>query len=309
MIAIEAARALYEEMKQRPLQSRNQGLMDDFLTKSGSKKVDPLISVDWVINGGDTQPKPRMNYLAAPDNKKWKPPENEVLLACLHFACLIIHKYRQQDGIYIPELDDNIRAVNRLMVYWHKYGGVKGEPISMGYDIPAGAESEIELLLKTNGTAAKEIVNRLAMNVFTGAQLSSRMRGLIHSIMTGYLELPNPPAREPTQRQRDTLLVALADGIRDRTFYHGGANQIKFHREEPTPICGCTIAAAAMAAYGFHIDPPRAHKIYGAKAGLPLSQIDMRRFCSVPPFIGATLLDGEQEDVTELVIKALNYFT
>jgi hypothetical protein len=309
MITTEAARNLYEAMKLRAPEPREYGFLGASLaTTLSTKGGEPLISVDWVVKGGKTQPKNRTSNLLTPDNSKWRPPEDEVLLASLHFACLVIHKYKQKDGIYIPELDDSIRAVDQLMVYWRKIGGVKDEPASMGYDIPAEAEQEIENLLKTDGRAAKEIIARLAMNIVSDAPLSRQMRVLVYQIMTGDLKSPTPPIREPTQRQRDTLLVTIADGVRVRTIYSGSANQSKFHRGDPAPVCGCTIAAAAMDAFGIHIDPRRASSIYSEKKRLPVAQINLERLFSVPSFGRGTFLTGKQEDVSEMVIKALNYF-
>jgi hypothetical protein len=304
MIKEEAARKLYEQMKRRATEPSGFGSSQEFpRVNRPANEGEPSISVDWVVKGG-TQNSP-----AAQNQKPWKPPGDEALLASLHFACLIVEKYLERKGIYIPELDASIRKVNQLMPYWWKLGGLTSYPQAEGYDVRGDAEGEIYNLLKTDGRAAYEIKRRLAKNVLTNAPMTEHTRFLISEIMSGRLESPPPPKREPTNKQRDTLLVALADGVRDRTVFDGSAGPDKYCRGAPCPICGCTIAAAALKASNIRIEPKRSSDIYEEKSKLRLEKLDMGRLLHLPPHTGGTLMSGEQVDVTEKVMKALDYFS
>jgi prophage regulatory protein len=105
--------------------------------------------------------------------------------------------------------------------------------------------------------------------------------------------------------QRDTLLVAIADGLRARTHYAGSANHTAFQRGSPPKACGCTIAAAALTAFSIPVDARRAMKIYMERSKLPIDLLNLNRMFDFPPLTGGTLLAGEQADVSERVFRAL----
>lgn len=306
MIDFSEAGEIYAMMKELATDPRQYGVVAKYRGIRWPEKADePVISIDWVVNGG--REGRFRNALRSPDYPERAPSKDEMLLASLHFACLVVNKHKSGDGVYVSELDDSIRAVNRLMPFWIKKGGNPNDAM-MGYDLMPDAEKEISRLLMTDGRAAKEIAKRLATNVFKWNQMPEWGRRLTYSLLTKTLEPPPAPKREPTERQRDTLLVALADGLRDRTFFRGSANPAKFARGEPTPFCGCTIAAAALGAFGITVNSKNASKIYSKKNKLPLHQLDSDFFFAVPRLSGGTILDGEQLDVSANVMKALTYF-
>ena len=279
---------------------------------SGRSSVAPL---EWVLAGGRSVPIRQrrapglLGHMLAEAHAK--PPETsqEMLVSSVYFACMIIEKHLADRGIYLPDLDVSIQSVNRLMVRWHKLGGIKGQGVIGGYDFAADSEAELLDLFKSDGRAAREILFRLSESVRNGADIALAGRVIMAGVLCGTMTPPKVPKRESSQQHRDTLLVVIADGLRERSKYPGGANSAKFVRGKPPPWCGCTIAAAALSAFKMPVDSIRASKIYAKRKSYPLEKLDLRRILDSPLLAGSTILGGKPPDVSTQVLQALRTLT
>jgi hypothetical protein len=205
----------------------------------------------------------------------YQPAKQDGLLQALHFACLAVEKYRESRQMYVPELDEDVKSVDQLFHFWRKEGGVKGgvDPIA-GFDV---AEDDIPKVMelfhdKKRPKAGREVLERLAANVLFGAPIPAALRGLASQVIVGAVPVPKEPKRSPNQMHRDTLLAVIAEEIQRRIGLPLGANLDRLDGRQPPPVCGATIAGAALTAFHVPVNHRQAVTIVNERKKLPTSE-------------------------------------
>lgn len=233
-------------------------------------------TIDWVANR-------RASYTDAAAghgiggllSSTYQPRKQDGLMQALHFACLTIEKYNRNRQIYVPELDEDVRDVDRLFHYWRKEGGVEGgsEPTS-GFEVASADIAEVLDLFfdKKRPKAAREVIERLSVNVLFGAPMPYAFRALASQVLAGSVPIPKKPARAPSQMHRDTLLAVIAEEIQRRIGLPLGANLDRLDGSQPPPICGATIAGAALTAFRIPVNHRQAVTIVNERKKLPSSE-------------------------------------
>lgn len=213
----------------------------------------------------------------------------ELLLQSLHYACLVVEKHILGGRIYLRSADAELEQIDKLLPYWSKDFGFNQAGKFGGYEEVPGSIDALRSLYASSPSAAKEISQRFALNLSEGNTLSKDAANFVSEILAGWLKPPTPSAGQEAQTHRDTLLALISDELQKRSGYDQGANLSFFEKGSLPKPCGCTIAAAALYAYGFKINARTAINIL-TKQKKRLSQRDLDR-------VGLSIYEGAGHSV------------
>ena len=182
---------------------------------------------------------------------------DEKLLSSLHYCCQVINRYADNGGIYIKELDESLNAVHDYFQPVFQSVGLVAEPKLIGYQFADTDGKKMKALWQDHPKGRREILQCLALNIYEGYPLPSAARAFLFEWLTELSDwskpsrgktILDPPSAETTHR--DYLLRGLAKRIRSATSISVGANESKLASGNSIPVCGASIATAAMNVFG-----------------------------------------------------------
>ena len=144
--------------------------------------------------------------------------------------------------------------------------GIGGLPEFDGFQLLEEDEQEAWDLFRESVIASEEFKERLSVWINLKEQIPHAARLMVSAILAGKLKGPSGFNNRQPELQRDTLLRGMALRLTTFRTYHLGAGKPKLAHKQPVPICGATIAAAALSAYGLQVRPQRADEIARNKA-------------------------------------------
>ena len=239
----------------------------------------------------------------------YKPKPQEVLLQALHYACLVIEKHLDNGKIYLRGADLKMAEIDDLLRYWSKDFGITEKLVFGGYDVKSGDVDAIRKLFNESADAAKEITLRLAQNISAGNLMCKEANELVAEILCGWCEQPGPTKGQRAQTHRDTLLIIIAEELRHRAGYHLSANNEAFAPGKYPKPCGCTIAAAALTAYGMPVRARMAAKIFSKKQKHPVEQAAKTVWRDILEAPRSTFGLRADADLSDKVADAMYYFS
>lgn len=245
--------------------------------------------------------------------------EEERLLSALYFGCSVAAQYVSGRGIYIPALDHEAMAAHEILVpLFLTRGGIMKNPDFAGYEFKEKSEGDLLRVFQSGPRAAKTIMDAIAYNVAAGVDLPETARILAGNVLFGVEKFPSAPKGQPDNRHRDILFISLAERIAEAASkvsgapkLHTGAAATSVCKGKRMPICGCSIAAAALAACGVIIPHARAFKIVAEKnkilQGVAPTHLQIQ---SGPKGIKSNFdrnLTAEDFDFRDMVFEAIDY--
>lgn len=181
--------------------------------------------------------------------------DDQRLLSSIHFSVSVVARYSVDGGIYVPQLDPSLRALDEAVVPFFIEGGLPERRGFAGYHFDSSPGRLTSLFVRANPRVARELLGRIATNRTLGTPNPIEAEELVTALLAGGIEFPARPSENlASTDHRDTLLVAIADRLREVAGYAAAARVSSFHGSEYPPHCGCTIASAAMVAFG--VTPP-----------------------------------------------------
>ncbi|TNC74161.1 hypothetical protein [Rubellimicrobium roseum] len=235
--------------------------------------------------------------------------EEELLLSSLQYACSVVARYAADRGVYVLQLDPAMEMLEKEVVPFRIEGGIPGKRGSFGYHFRESREGVLTELFDSSPKVARELLKRIGLNLWEGIETPEEAKSLACGVLWELDKVRREPANRPSNAHRDTLLVGIADRLKMVAGYPTGGEKAQYFRGEKPPVCGCTIAAAALDAFGVDVDAIRAFKInQAAKTYLQ----NVRDIDELLRPNGMTVLNAQQgsasDDHADPVLAALAYF-
>jgi hypothetical protein len=188
--------------------------------------------------------------------------------SALEYAICLSSCWISEGKVHIRILEHDVFDAYEMFQPVYEQRGRKAEKKLRGFDVEP--EDCVELLeqFRNSPKVAKIIAENLAYNVLMGYPVPDGLRALSYQILSGEGKLPRPKAVKPTLTHRNTLLVGLAKRISTDAEIPLGSSEAVLSGGGAKPICGAIIAAAALHAFGVHINAPQASKIVYNKGNL-----------------------------------------
>jgi hypothetical protein len=197
--------------------------------------------------------------------------------SALEFAVCVTHNWVDKGKVYIDILDSDVFEVEEMFLPVYERRGWLEKEHLRGFDIEPENFGVIIDHFFASPKLARIIARKMAHNVLLGYHIPEGLRILAYHVLSGDVPFPSPKAVKPTLLHRDTLLVGLANRVSEQADIALGYGRAVLSSGDPKPICGATIAAAALFAHGVHLNVPQAAKIVYEKSHLHTDELPTRR--------------------------------
>jgi hypothetical protein len=186
--------------------------------------------------------------------------EDEWLPLALAFAVTVSAQWCRDGEVYIPFIDDAlVEALDLFNPVYQTVGYNDEGKRLVGYQVKQIDVSEWERIFNSGAKAANHIRARLSVNLENSFPLPSSAQDFLVKLAKG-LQNPPAPKKKKSHLHRDTLLAGIAKKVSNAFGVPLGATKTRLSGSE-IPICGCTIAASSLFAFGSTVNFPRADDI------------------------------------------------
>jgi hypothetical protein len=186
-------------------------------------------------------------------------PDDEKLLSSLHYVLSIMPRFVHDGKVYVRRLDDEMEVLrSSIRPVWLDVDG--GQRQMLGYHFPEEG-LDLDRLIEAGPEVAQDVMGRIAVNLLKGQPLPKDVRRFAAAFLLGYRKLPSRPVARPSLAHRDAVLVAVTNKLCDLTGYDKGWGKSTFDIGGKIPTKACTIAAAALHAFGIEVRPQTANRI------------------------------------------------
>jgi hypothetical protein len=199
--------------------------------------------------------------------------EQEWLRQAIEYCVVVTGRWCVGGQINVRSIDPIYRKVDELMPRTFRLVGIGGLPEFDGFQLKEEDAQEAWELFRESVVASEEFKERLSIWMNLTDRIPPAARLMVSAILAGELKGPSGFGNRQPELQRDTLLRGMALRLTTFQIYNLGAGKPKLAHNQPVPICGATIAAAALSAYGLQLRPQRADEIVRNKA-LPIETAD-----------------------------------
>jgi hypothetical protein len=231
----------------------------------------------------------------------------------------LVEPWVKKGQVEIPEIDETVDAVTeRFSPIYQQVGNIGPENWRFeGYEISDLDYTDWVTRFQRSKNAADTLLERIAVQVIFMRPLPPGLALFLAKHLQGNVDRPTSTATKPTLVARDTLLSAAAKQVSDETGKSLSFSKTRQKRGDTIPIRGCTVAAAALHAFGIHVSPSRAVDIV-FKAELPVERFEKAGFTNRP--IVRALLQNQSESsfrnleesdahYRDLTLKAASYLS
>lgn len=215
-----------------------------------------------------------------------------------------------KDGVVaIPEIDETAIPISaRFTPIFEMRGYIaEGNWTFAGFEIDDLDFFEWVHLYRVSVRAADTLLENLSTQVIFGKPLPKGLADFLALYLRGEIEGPNVPKTKRANTERDTLLAATAKRVSASSGLDLGFSKASYDRKGDTPIKGCTVAAAALHAFGIRISATRAVDIV-FKTELPVEMFEKSGFTS-RPIVMALMSKGKGEGSEKALDDKARYKT
>ena len=175
---------------------------------------------------------------------------------------LCVGKRRIENGsVFIDSLDPDLERLGQLLVpVWQKRGHA-GRWELRGHDLEDKDVDEVLAIIDRNPRSASVVAQCIAGNIMSKWPIPDGLRGFAWMLCTERTTATKPKAVKPSLTHRNILLVGLAKRISMDCGVPLAADFASLPSDDVKPICGTTIAAAALHSFGVQIKAAQAARI------------------------------------------------
>ncbi len=192
-----------------------------------------------------------------------RPGPEQALRQGLEYAVAVIGGHIDDGTVYVSALDAEAAEAKALFTpIYQRRGYALSAPLELvGFDVAPSSSNTLRDLFRTSGRAADVIRDNLSFNLIRGFAMPDEAARFAGAIVGGHVERPRAKRVKPSFRHRDTLLSAVAKRVSDAFGVPLGAAKPRYSNEVPPPVCGVTVAAAALRGFGVPIEWERADRV------------------------------------------------
>jgi hypothetical protein len=234
---------------------------------------------------------------------------NDKVRASLEYAILISSVWINDRKVHISLLERDVAEVEMQFLPVYQKRGWGGQEVLIGFEVAEEHCDALRSQFKNSPKLARIIGRKLAYNIYQGYPVPEGLRAVACFILAGVGTFPRPKAVRPTLTHRNTLLVGLANRISASANIPVSAGEAVLAGGDAKPICGATIAAAALHAFGVEVNAAQACKVVYEKRYLfEIDAVSSRIFnLNVGNRVANALLGIEfQEDSRNFDISAFS---
>lgn len=225
------------------------------------------------------------------------------------FAIEVCGTFISDGEVFIPALDPALKKLQR------RYKSIvdntnKDQPRLIGFEIDDMDCDDWLNAYSTSSRAAEFLRSRAMVQLFHHRKSPYGFRIFSCHLLLGKVEEPRQPNNRPTKTHSLTLLAYIADELKQSYGCKRGVGAAKLNRATALPICGATIAASALHAYGKTFNPANAAK-HVAKHKKYLNGLDREDFRRAPMMglgIGSIPRKPIGDELPNYISRARAYF-